>query len=369
MNTVPGMMSNEPDLHRGLPSSHEKRPPIGPCASHGTLTGHAKACASRRDVLRLCGALALTGLGAREARASAYPDKPIRIIVPFSAGGATDILGRMIGQAMEKTLKQPMVVENRVGAAGAIGAAVVAKAEADGYSVLFGGVGTNIVLAYTQPSLPYDPVRDLIPVVNLCNVDYVLAVSATSEFHTLADLISAARKRPRNVSYMSTGPLGPLHLALEYLSKQANVQMVHVPYKGESAALPDLIEGRVDVAMMTVPFVKPLVHDGRLRVLATISGQRAAGMPEVPTVAEQGFPGYAVPIWNGLFVPTHTPPDRIAALNAAAMAALAEPGLRNRMIELGVTPTGSTPTAYAAFLTSERERWLKMIQDTGVLNN
>ncbi len=304
---------------------------------------------------------------AAEDGGGSYPTRPVRLVVPFAPGGATDTLGRLLGRAMEQTLAQTLVVDNRVGAAGAIGATAVAKSPADGYSVLLGGVGTNIVLAYTQPSLPYDPVRDLMPVAYLCNVDYVLTVAANSPYRSLDDLLAAARKRPRAVSYMSTGSLGPLHVALEYLSKRAGVSMVHVPYKGESPALGDLLEGRIDVAVMTIPFTKPLVHEGRVRVLATISAERAASMPEVPTVAELGFSGYAVPIWNGLFVPAKTPSRVIEQLHSAATAAIGAPDMRQRMLDLGVTPTGGTIAAYSRFLQAERERWSAMIRDTGLL--
>lgn len=331
---------------------------------HATI----KNTVSRRAVLRTMAATALyAGVGAPAWAASNYPDKPIRLVVPFSTGGATDILGRLLGNALESVLDQTVIIENRVGAAGSIGATSVANAKPDGYSVLMGGVGTNIVLSFTQPSLPYDPVVDLIPAAYLCNVDYVLTVAGDSPYQTLNDLLEAAGEKPGAVSYMSTGQRGPLHVAMEYLSKQAGVSMVHVPYKGESPAFPDLISGRIDVAVMTVPFTSPRVKDGSLRVLATISAQRAAAMPDVPTVAELGYEGYAVPIWNGFFVPKGTPQSVIDTLNAAAEKVLQEPAVRERMLSLGVTPTGGSADDYASFLDSERERWTRMIEETGVL--
>ncbi|CAN5221652.1 tripartite tricarboxylate transporter substrate binding protein [soil metagenome] len=305
----------------------------------------------------------------RAFAADPYPNHPVRIVVPFAPGGATDILGRLIGKSMEPALGQTMIIDNRVGAAGAIGAANVVKSPPDGYSVLFGGVGTNIVLAMTQPTLDYNPDRDLMPVGQICNIDYVLVVSATSPDKTLADLLKRAKASPKAVSYMSTGSMGPLHVGMEYLSLQAGVQMTHVPYKGEAPALADIFENRLDVAVMTVPFTRPYITDGRLRVLATISGQRAAGMPDVPTVAEQGYPGYAIPIWNGLFVPTGTPPAIIAKLSAAMLGAVRNSANREQMVSLGFSPTGLTPAESATFLKQERERWATMIRDTGVLKN
>jgi len=301
--------------------------------------------------------------------AESWPARPVHIIVPFSAGGATDILGRLIGKAMEPALGQPMVVDNRPGAAGAIGASMVVKSPPDGYSVLFGGVGTNIVLSMTQPSLDYNPDRDLVAVGQICNVDYVLAVAADSQYKSLADLLKRAKANPRAVSYMSTGPLGPLHVALEYLSLRAGVQMVHVPYKGEAPAFPDLISGRLDVAVMTIPFTSPHIKEGRLRALATISGERSAAMPDVPTVAELGFPGYAAPIWNGLFVPTGTPEPVVGRLSAAMLGAVQQSATRDQIVSLGFTPTGLTPAESVKFLKSEHQRWARMIGETGVLKN
>ncbi|WPB58369.1 tripartite tricarboxylate transporter substrate binding protein [Xylophilus sp. GOD-11R] len=301
--------------------------------------------------------------------AEAWPARPIRVVVPFAAGGATDILGRLLGKTMEPELGQPVVIDNRIGAAGAIGASNVARSPADGYSVLFGGVGTNVVLPMTQPALDYAPDRDFTAVGQICNIDYVLVVAAGSPDRTLADLLKRAKASPRAVSYMSTGSMGPLHVSIEYLSQQAGAQMTHVPYKGESPAFADLIEGRLDVAVMTVPFTRPYIKDGKLRALATISGQRSAAMPELPTVAELGFPGYAVPIWNGLFVPTGTPAPAIARLSAAMLGAVRQPAIREQMVAMGVTPTGLTPQESVTFLAGERERWARMIRETGVLKN
>lgn len=324
----------------------------------------------RRQFLQAAVAGAAMGMAGPFAHASQkFPNGPVHLVVPFSAGGATDILGRLIAKELEAEFGSSVVVDNRVGAAGAIGAQAVVRSAPDGHTILMGGVGTNIVLALTQPALTYDPVADLMPAAYLCNVDYVLAVAADSPFKTLEDLLNEARKRPGQLSYMSTGPSGPLHVALEFLNKEAGTDMVHVPYKGEAPAYPDLITGRVDVATMTVAFTKPRIADGSLRALASISAQRSAAMPDVPTVAEQGFEGYAVPIWNGLFVPAGTPPTVIDAIDKAANAVMRKESIRNQMISLGVTPTGGSAAMYADFLEVERARWKKMIEVTGVLKN
>lgn len=316
----------------------------------------------------LAGAAALPLLGtATGAAAATFPQKPVRLVVPFAAGGATDILGRLIGRGMERTLGQPVVIENRPGAAGAIGAAHVAKSDPDGYTMLMAGVGSNIVLNMTQPATPYDAERDLQSVVYVCDVDYVMVVNAASPYRTLPDLINAARANPGARSYMSTGQNGPLHVGMEYLTRRAGVKMIHVPYNGEAPAFGDLIGGRIDVAIMTVPFTKPQIAAGKLRPIATISAQRARGMPNVPTVAEQGYPGYAVPIWNGLSVPAGTPAEAMTVLNRAANAALSDPATTQRMLELGVAPIGGPPADFAVMLRRERARWALMIKETGVL--
>ncbi len=306
--------------------------------------------------------------GAAAAAEPGFPSRPVRMVVPFSPGGATDVLARLVASGMADVLPQPVVVENRVGAAGAIGAAAVAKAPADGYSILFGGVGTNIVLTYTQSSLPYDPFTDFAPVGNACNVDFVLTVAADSPDRTLGDLIARAKRQPGSVSYMSGGTLGSLHVALEYLARRAGVKLMHVPYKGESHALPDLLAGRLDVAVMTLSLVGPQAAAGKLRALATLSGERLAGMPQVPTVAELGFEGYAAPTWNGLFVPARTPEAAIGALSRAFQQTLRRDDVRQRMLDMGITPNGGTPADFAAFLAREESRWRTMITGSGLLD-
>jgi len=330
---------------------------------------------ARRSLLagtaKLGASMLATGswLAASQARAqSSYPSKPLRLVVPFAPGGATDVLGRLLAKIMESTLGQPVVVDNRVGAAGAIGAANVAISPPDGYSILMGGVGTNIVLEHTMPDLPYRPQRDFAAVASICNVDYVLVVANESPYHTLNDLLADAKKRPEQVRYMSTGPLGPLHVALEYLSKLSGVKMIHVPYKGEAPALPDLLAQRLDVATMTALSTRPQVQAGRLRALATISAQRMSFWPEIPTVAELGYPGYAAPIWNGFFVPSKTPQNVIDILGQAVVRELKKPEIRAEIEKQGVTVTAQGPVDYEKFLQIERQRWQKMIQESKVLN-
>lgn len=329
---------------------------------------HASQVLPRRRVLKAAaGALALAAAGS--TRAAGWPDRPVHLVVPFSPGGATDVLARILGRSLEGQWARTVVVENRVGAAGAIGAAYVAKAAADGHVALFGGVGTNVVLQYTQPSLPYGPTRDFVPVGNFCYVDFVLTVAASSPYRSLDDIIKAARQQPDKLSYMSAGQLGTLHVAQEYLWKKlAGVRMIHVPYKGESHVVTDLVAGRVDTALMTLSLTRQLAAEGKVRMLATFAPQRLAGAPDLPTVAELGFPGFAMPTWNGLFVPAATPAERVEALNRGINVALADPKVRRQVLDMGISPSQpNTPGEYAAFLQKEDLRWRTMIADSGVL--
>ena len=324
----------------------------------------------RRQWLQAASAAALSGLTGTAAWAEgAYPNKPIKLVVPFATGGATDVLGRLMAKALEAELGQPVIVDNKPGAAGAIGATAVARSPADGYTILMGGVGSNIVLEHTMPTLGYKPERDFAAVAYLCDVDYSLVVPVSSPYHSLADLLKDAKARPGQVKYMSTGPLGPLHVAVQYLSKLAGVDMIHAPYQGEAPAVPDLMAGRIEVANMTVPLTKQMVEAGKLRVIASMSAQRAAAFPDVPTVAEQGFPGFAQPIWNGFFVPKGTPQALVDVLSTATLKQLKGKDLREAMGKQGVRVTAQGARDYERFLASERKRWQKMIQESGVLKS
>jgi tripartite-type tricarboxylate transporter receptor subunit TctC len=299
---------------------------------------------------------------------AAWPERPITLVVPFSAGGSTDVLARLLGKSMQATLGQTIVVENRVGAAGSIGAQYVAKAAPDGYTLVFGGVGTNIVNPLTVPETPYNPQRDFAPVGLVCTVDYVLVVNASSPIKTFQDFVLRAKQNKRSVSYMSTGNKGPLHVGMEYLSQKADMELVHVPYRGENAALPDLMASRIDVAMMTIPFTAQSIKEGKMRAIANIGSQRSAMLPDVATVAEQGFPGYALPIWIGISAPAGTPADRIELINKAMKIALNSDEVKQRMSTLGVTAVGSSPAEFRDFMERERARWVTMIKETGALD-
>ncbi|NCT98321.1 MAG: tripartite tricarboxylate transporter substrate binding protein [Comamonadaceae bacterium] len=323
---------------------------------------------TRRHWLRLMAAggsaLGLAGL----ARAQAgYPARPIQLVVPFSAGGATDVLARHLARSMEQSLRQPVVVDNRVGAAGAIAATHVARAAPDGHTALFGGVGTNALLEYTQPALPYRPASDFVGAGNFCFVDFVMVVAAASPDQDLAGLLARAKQRPGEVSYMSAGPLGTLHVAQEYLWKLAGVSLNHIPYKGEAHVVSDLVSGRVDLALMTLSLARQLAQEGKLRQLATLAPERLRGAPDLPTVAELGFPGFAMPTWNGVFLPRGTPAARVGTLNGAINAALRDAEVLHKVVGMGISPSApNTPEQHARFMQAERERWRAMVERSGV---
>ncbi len=326
-----------------------------------------KNAMTRRSMLGTAIAISFYIVGAANPALAAWPEKSLTIVVPFSAGGSTDILARILAKPMQNFLEQTVVIENRVGAAGAVGAAAVAKAAPDGYTILFGGVGTNIVVPLTVPETTYDPQRDLAPVGQVCTVDYVLVVKSDSPIKSVDDLVRLAKQKPGAISYMSTGNKGPLHLGMAYFSKLTDIELNHIPYKGEAAAMPDLVSGRVDVAMMTVPYTMPMIQDGKIRAIASIAPQRSALMPDIKTIAELGgYHAFQLPIWIGLSVPAGTPADRIERLNQAMRIALKDDEVVQTMLKLGVSPVGSTAAEFGAFQESERKRWSTMIKETGL---
>ncbi|WP_454694231.1 Bug family tripartite tricarboxylate transporter substrate binding protein [Achromobacter aegrifaciens] len=323
--------------------------------------------------LALAGAALLSpGIAAESAQArgqtaaQGYPDKPVRFIVPFSAGGSTDIIARAVGESMGKYLGQTVVVENRTGAAGSVGAALAAKAPADGYTVLVGGVGPMMVVPELDPALPYRPARDFEAVGQVTDNDYGWVVNASSPFKTAADLINAAKARPGQLSYMTTGVGGPLHVSMEFLAKQQSLQLNHVPYQGESQAVGDLLAGRLDVAVMSITAAAPLMKAGKVRMLTLLSAKRSSAVPDVPTIAEAGYPGNEVPIWLGLFVPKGTPEPVIERLHQGVDHALQQEAVRVRMRDLGAEPVGSTRGQYQEFLAAETARWKERIAATGI---
>ncbi|WP_338664478.1 tripartite tricarboxylate transporter substrate binding protein [Pararoseomonas sp. SCSIO 73927] len=318
----------------------------------------------RRTLLAGFGAL-LAAAPAARAQPAPWPARPIRLVVPFPPGGPTDIVARVLAERMSRALGQPIPVENRPGANGNIGNEAVAKAEPDGYTVLYNTSSIALSPAlYTR--LPYDAARDLSPVLQTATIPLVLAVNPSLPVHDLQGFVEHLRARPGKLSYGSAGNGNVTHLGAFLLLRSQGLEAVHVGYRGSAPALVDAAAGQVQFLTDTVNSALPLIREGRLRALAVTSTKRLAPLPDVPTVAETLIPGFEVGAWQGMMVPARTPPAIVERLNAAAMGALADPEVRARLAEQGTEPLGSTPEEYGRILREETARWGRVIAESGV---
>ncbi|MBC9208310.1 tripartite tricarboxylate transporter substrate binding protein [Roseomonas aerophila] len=318
----------------------------------------------RRSILAAGIGLAI----ARPARAQGFPNQPVRLIVPFSPGGAVDFVGRLVGQGMGPHLGQSVVVENRTGAAGAIGAQFVARAPADGHTLMMAPI-TNFAMLAGMPgnNLGLDLGRDFAPVGTIGAVPIVVVAGAGVRASSLAELIALLRKADRPLSYASSGNGSTEHLAGEYFATLTGTRMLHVPYRGGAPALADVLAGQVDLMFATLPNV--MQNGSGLKVLAIATGTRSSVMPDVPTTAEAGLPGFQVSSLYGVLAPAATPGPVLARLNRDLRAALAQDDVRNRLIQQGVLPEPTTPEATAAQLREELSRWGKVIVEAKVTLN
>ena len=294
-----------------------------------------------------------------------YPSKPIRLIVPFAPGGSTDVLARLLAEALRPELGQPVIVENKAGAGGNIGGDFVAKAPPDGYTLLIAAAGPTVINPSLYARMPYDPAKDLRPVSLLIQEPNLMAVNPKIPAKTVAEFIAYAKSRPTEISFGSPGNGSPAHLAGEWFNQLTGTTMVHVPYKGTGPALNDLIAGQIAMMIDNMPAMWPHVQAGKLRALAVSTDKRAAAAPDVPTIAESGVKGFAFGAWKGLMVPAATPPDIVERLHAAATKALAKPDFRKRLIDLGAEPVGNTPAQFAAIIKTETASWAALVKSTG----
>jgi tripartite-type tricarboxylate transporter receptor subunit TctC len=308
----------------------------------------------QRTVLLLAGLL-LAGAAA----AQGYPAKPIRFVVPFTAGSGTDIVARTVGDAMSKGLGQPIVVDNKPGAGGTIGAAQVAKSEPDGYTVLVHSSGHALNPAI-YPNLPYDTLKDLTGITPLAALPNVLVVSPTRGWKSVADLVAAARARPGQLNYASAGVGSATHLNAEKFKLQAGIDALHVPFKGTPEALSDVIGGRNDWFFAPMSSALPLVKDGKLQALAVSTAQRSPSLPNVPTTVEAGVPGSDYTFWVGLIVPAATPAPVVKRLHEEALRALAQPEVKERLARLGADPMPMEPAAFNAYIRTEMDAAAKI---------
>jgi tripartite-type tricarboxylate transporter receptor subunit TctC len=300
------------------------------------------------------------------AVAQAYPSKPVRLIVPFAAGGGNDAVARLVGKRLADSLGQPVLVDNRPGAGGVVGAELAAKSAPDGYTLFLGGVGSHAINPNLHRKLPYDPVRDFAPVALLAQAPLVLVVHPSVPARDIAEFIAYARANPGRLNFASNGNGSSSQLAAVMFDTMAGVDMVHVPYKGLSPALADLLSGQVQLMFSSVVAILPHIKAGKLRGLATTGAKRLASLPELPTIAESGLPGYEASSWYGILAPAGTPRDIVARLNAELGKALDQPEVRASLIAEGAEPAGGSPEAFAAHIRSEMERLGKLIRDANI---
>ena len=312
------------------------------------------------------GAAGLPAVARGQAR---YPLRPVTLIVPFAAGGSTDVLARLIGGKLGELLGQEIVVQNLEGAGGTLGASAAARSEPDGYVLLMGTAATHAIGPAVYTSLPYDPVTSFAPISLLVSVPNVLLVHPDFPARSVAELIALLRANPGKYDYASAGIGTPGHLSAELFKSMAGVDMVHVPYKGSGPALVDLMGGYVPIMFDNLPTAIPLIGSGKLRALAVTTAERAPAMPELPTVGESGLPGYDTYSWNALFAPAGTPAAVIASLHDTAVAAVLAPKIRQTLEAKGASPVGSTPEQLAAHVQAELARWAPVVKASGIQVN
>ncbi len=314
-----------------------------------------------RWVLAACACLAVSGALA----ADTYPSRPIRIVVPYPAGGPIDITARVIGPRLAESLRQPIVIDNRGGAGGTIGADLVAKSAPDGYTLLACSTG-NTINASLVPNLPYDFVRDFAPVTMVVIITSILVVNPAVPARSVQELIALAKAKPGQLSYASTGNGTPTHLAAELFKTMAGVNLLHVPYKGGAPAAVDLLAGQVQLSFISAPAVMPHVKSGRLRALAVTNAKRSQLLPDLPTIAESGLPGYESEGWHGLCAPARTPPAVVERLYRETAAALQIADVTALLASGGAESAGMPPAPFAALIRNEVSKWAKVVKTTGM---
>lgn len=318
----------------------------------------------RRTLLGLA-ALACTATVHPQAQAQAWPAKPIRLVVPFPAGGGTDIVARETSQRVAAATGWTFVIDNKPGAGGNLGVDTVAKSPADGYTLVLGQTSNLAINPTLYPKLPYQPLKDLTPIVLLANAPLVMVTGMNTPYKSLADAVNAARAKPGQVNFASPGNGTVAHLTSELFQKAAGVKTQHVPYKGAAQALTDVVSGTVDLYMSAVPTLIGQIRQGKLRPLAVTSAKRVDDLPQVPTINESGYKGFDAVTWFGLLAPAGTPKEVVARLNAEFNKALKNPELAKRLADEGADPAGGTPEQFAELIRQDIPRWGKVVQDSG----
>lgn len=300
------------------------------------------------------------------AFAQTYPDRTITMVVPFAAGGSTDLVARILAQKLTEQLGQSVVVENRAGAGGNIGAAAVAKAAPDGYTVLYGTISTHTLNPLMAKKSAYDPIKDFEPIALIGNIPNVLVVNPSVPAKNVQELIALAKASPNKYSYASSGVATPLHLSGEMFNSMAGTKMAHVPYRGAGPAMNDLVAGQVPVLFDNLPSSVEFIKAGKIRALAVTTKTRVEQMPDIPTMDEQGLKGYETYSWQAIFAPAKTPKPIIDKLNAEVKKALADPALQKRLKDLTMTITPSSPAELSKFVEDQLALWGPITKATGV---
>lgn len=324
------------------------------------MNHHARGFAALAATL----ALAITAAPVAHAQTNAYPSKPIRLVVPFGAGSLTDQLARTVGSGLAEALGQSVVMENKAGAGGNIGAGIVAASAPDGYTLLMGAASTNAINPSLYKNMKFDPLKDFVPVANVASVTNVLVVNPEVKARTVPELIEILKRD--SYSYASGGAGGSQHLSAELFKSMSSTDMVHIPYKGGSEPLPDLISNRVQVMFCNLPVCLPHIQSGKLVALGVTSTKRSPLLPNVPTIAESGLPGYSVDGWFALFAPANVPPEVVARLHDETAKLLAKPEVQEQIRRQGAEPSQSTQEEFARFVQAEHDKWAKVIQDANI---
>ena len=298
--------------------------------------------------------------------AEAFPTKPVRIIVAFPPGGGTDIVARVVGQKLGEGWNQAVVVENRAGASGTIGTESAARAEPDGHTLFMATMGNMTANQHLYPKMAVDPLRAFAPITKVVDVHFVFLANPALAANSVGELIELAKKRPGDIAYSSSGPGGAPHLAMELFKRQANVDLIHIPYKGSSPSISDLIGGRVMLSMDSLVQSFPHLKAKRLKALAVLGPRRAALLPEVPTIAESGLPGYALTNWFGLLAPAATPKETLFKIYNDTVKVLKEPDLRKKIADLGADVVGNSPEEFGAAMRAESAQWAEIIKAANI---
>ena len=298
--------------------------------------------------------------------AETYPTKPVRFVITFPAGGPTDVVVRLVGERLTQEWGQPMIIDNRGGAGGIVGTEIVAKAAPDGYTFLVGTAGGMTINPALQPKLPYDPFRDFTPVGMLVTNPQILVAHPSVAAKNVKELVALAKAKPGQLNFASAGTGTATHLGLELFKLTTGIDAVHVPYKGGAPATTDLIGGQVQLLFVSIPSVLPHVKGGRLRALAVSTSKRSASAPDVPTVAESGYPGFEYSNWNALFAPAKTPAAIVKKVNASVVNALRQPDVAQKLSSQGADPAPGTPEDLARYMRADTDKWRKVIRTAGI---